>query len=484
MASFLISAAHKSSGKTTVAIGLAAALKARGLTVQPFKKGPDYIDPLWLTQAAGRACRNLDFYTMGREEIAAAFLRHAARADVALIEGNKGLYDGLALDGADSNAALAKLLQVPVVLVIDTRGMTRGIAPLLLGYQDFDRGVPIAGVILNKLGGARHETKLRSVIERYTDMKVVGAIPSDSRLGIAERHLGLVPSNEASDAASKVAAIASMVAASVDLDALLRLAAETPTTAVCGLSARERHTEVRIGIARDSAFGFYYPDDLELLEATGAELVPFDTLTDRHLPAVDGLFIGGGFPELFMDRLEANGALRGEIKSAVEAGLPVYAECGGLMYLARTLTWQGRTCAMVGALPGDAVMHPRPVGRGYVQLQETSDHPWPRAGNSSRAEVRAHEFHYSSLENLGKGARFAYRVLRGHGVDGHWDGIVYKNALASYTHLRSVGSCNWAERFVTFVRQVGASAQQAATQTIPAHGGQAYRRLRKERVLT
>ena len=223
MAHVFISAAHKSSGKTTLTLGLAAALARRGLAVQPFKKGPDYIDPMWLSLAAGRPCRNLDFHLMQREEIVASFARHARAADVSLIEGNKGLYDGLDLHGSNSNAALAALLGSPVVLVIDARGMTRGIAPLILGYQAFDPSIRIAGVILNNLGGARHEQKLRAVIAHYTGVEVIGAVPHDERIAIVERHLGLVPSNEAAAAAGVVEAVRGLIGRSVDLERLWRL---------------------------------------------------------------------------------------------------------------------------------------------------------------------------------------------------------------------------------------------------------------------
>ncbi len=446
----LISAAHKSSGKTTISVGLCAALRARGLAVQPFKKGPDYIDPMWLGLAAGRPCRNLDFFLMEREEIAASFARHAAGADVALIEGNKGLYDGLSLDGSNSNAALAALLQAPVVLVIDARGMTRGIAPLILGYQAFDPGIRIAGVILNNLGGSRHEAKLRAVIEHYTDVAVVGAVHHDPELGIVERHLGLMPSNESGEAQQQVRAIADKVAAQVDLERLLAIARSAPPLAAKPAAALALpRPDLRIAVARDRAFGFYYPDDLEALAAAGAEVVPVDLVRDRELPAVDGLFIGGGFPEVLMGELEANASMRESVRRAIEGGLPAYAECGGLMYLARSLTWRGRRCAMAGVIPGDVVMHDKPVGRGYVRLQETGAGPWPAAGGG---ELRAHEFHYSTLENLPPGARWAYRVLRGHGVDGEHDGYLHRNLLASYTHLRSVPGQNWAERFVAQVR--------------------------------
>ncbi|MDD2915420.1 MAG: hydrogenobyrinic acid a,c-diamide synthase (glutamine-hydrolyzing) [Gallionella sp.] len=484
---FLVSAAHKSSGKTTVSIGLCAALAACGHVVQPFKKGPDYIDPMWLSLAsgngvAGRACRNLDLYLMENDDIVATFARHSA--EVNLVEGNKGLYDGLALDGSNSNAALAKLLDLPVMLVIDARGMTRGIAPLILGYQAFDRDINIAGVILNNLGGSRHESKLRAVIEHYTDVPVIGAIHHDERLSIVERHLGLMPSNESHVATAKIKQIGTAIAEQVDLDKLLALSQKEPLNIPhkAEVSPLRCGGKVRIGIARDRAFGFYYADDLDALEAAGAELVPFDALRDTQLPQVDGLYIGGGFPETCAAELEANSTLRSEIRQAIENGMPAYAECGGLMYLSRGIDYQGRVYQMVGAIPGDVTMHDKPVGRGYVHLKEDEAHPWPRpkplsekspspqpspaSGRGSEREkqpmilerenqplIFAHEFHYSSLENLPPDSRFAYHVERGYGIDGKQDGLIVHNLLASYTHLRTIGSCYWATRFVAFIRR-------------------------------
>ncbi len=449
---FLVSAARKSSGKTTVSIGLAAELSRRGLAVRAYKKGPDYIDPLWLAAATGRSCRNLDFNLSTPAELQLDFARHGALADVCLVEGNKGLYDGLDLEGRNSNAALARLLDLPVVLVLDARGMTRGIAPLILGYQAFDRSIRIAGVILSRLGGSRHEAKLRAVIEHYTEVPVLGAMHEDSRLAIAERHLGLMPANEDGAAQARIALLASAVARQVDLERLLATTASSAPLPIVPTSLPAVRPVVRVGIARDRAFGFYYPDDLEALERAGAELVFFDTLRDARLPKVDGLIIGGGFPEMFIRELEANAALRGEILAAIEAGMPAYAECGGLMYLARSLSWRGDTRRMVGAIPGDVVMHERPVGRGYVKLAPTEAHPWQDRG-VDQVEIPAHEFHYSSIEGLDPDTRFAYRVARGFGVDGKSDGIVVNNLLAAYSHLRSSGSCDWAARFVAFVRR-------------------------------
>jgi cobyrinic acid a,c-diamide synthase len=455
MTQLLVSAAHKSSGKTTVTLGLCAALTARGIQVQPFKKGPDYIDPMWLGLAAGRPCHNLDFQTMARDEILATVGRYGQGADLALIEGNKGLYDGLDLDGSNSNAALAKLVQAPVVLVLDARGMTRGIAPLILGYQAFDPEIRVAGVILNQLGGSRHEGKLRAVIEHYTDVEVLGAVGHNPQLAIVERHLGLMPSNEASAAHEKIARIGTIVGAQVNLDRVIEIArATTPLPAPPLAAPLPAGEKVRIAIARDAAFGFYYPGDLEALEAAGAELIPFDTLRHNRLPEADGLFIGGGFPEECMEALEANQSMRASVRQAIEAGLPSYAECGGLMYLARSLRWKDRTCAMVGVIPGDILMHDKPQGRGYVQLQESGAGPWHlRDASGEPARFAAHEFHYSSLENLQGPREFAYRVLRGSGIDGEHDGLMLHNLLTCYTHLRHTRQNPWVTRFVDFVRQ-------------------------------
>jgi len=449
---FLISAAHKSSGKTTVALGLAAALRRRGLSVQPYKKGPDYIDPLWLAAAAGRPCRNLDFFLSPDAELREQFARNGHDADVCLVEGNKGLYDGLDLEGSNSNAALARLLGLPVVLVLDARGMTRGIAPLILGYQAFDPALRIAGVILNRLGGHRHEGKLRAVIEHYTDVPVLGAVQEDDGLALVERHLGLMPVNEAAGAETHIAAIGERIARQVDLDRLLEISRSNDALVPPPPPPRHEGPRVRIAVARDAAFGFYYADDLDALAAAGADTVFFDTLRDARLPECDGLLIGGGFPECFLGELEANASLRADIRRAIEGGLPTYAECGGLMYLARGIEWKGRHAEMAGVIPAEVHMHERPVGRGYVILEPTAEHPWRSPGTAAATPLHAHEFHYSSLSGLPAGTRYAYAVRRGHGIDGRRDGIVLHRLLASYTHLRAAAGCDWPARFVAHVR--------------------------------
>lgn len=443
-----VSAAHKSSGKTTLTLGLAAALAARSHAVQPFKKGPDYIDPLWLGMAAGRPCYNLDFHMMQRGEILAQFARASAGARISLIEGNKGLYDGLDLDGSNSNAALAKLLGAPVVLVIDARGMTRGVAPLILGYQAFDPDIRIAGVIFNQLGGSRHESKLRAVIEHYTDVEVIGAVQHEADMQIAERHLGLVPANEQDAAHARIRAVGERVAAQVDLDRLFAIADSAPPFELPAMPEPPVPVSaLRIGIARDQAFGFYYSEDLDSLRAANAELVALDMLHDTALPELDGIVIGGGFPEMFMEALEANRSLRAQLRTAIEAGLPTYAECGGLMYLSRTLQYRGETRQMVGVVPGDTVMHDRPVGRGYARLQPTGADRWRES-----AVIPAHEFHYSSLENLPADTEYAYQVVRGHGIDGAHDGYQAYNLLAGYVHRRGSGAQGWIAPFLNQVR--------------------------------
>ncbi len=456
MASFYISAAHKSSGKTTVTLGLCRALKNRGLKVQPFKKGPDYIDPIWHAQASGQASYNLDFRLMNRTEIRDLYGRHAAVADISIVEGNKGLYDGMDIEGSDSNAAMAKELNLPVVLVIDTLGVTRGVAPLLLGYQAFDPAIRIVGVILNKVGGPRHEEKLRQVITRYTTIPVLGAIHKDSRLAIEERHLGLVPGNEDSEAEQRIDTIAEIVASHVDLDALIRLTEDSPAPVMSQLSPRKTGlhfqndaSPMRIAIAKDRAFGFYYSEDLDTLRESGVELIPLDALSATSLPDVDGLILGGGFPESFIQELSANRPLLRNIRQAIDAQLPVYAECGGLMYLSRSIRWNEQQGDMVGLIPGDAVMGARPVGRGYASFIETADSP---LATQPGQEIPAHEFHHSHLENLADGLTYGYQVTRGHGIDGQHDGFVYKNLLAAYCHRRGSGDKGWITPFLAKAR--------------------------------
>ncbi len=450
------------SGKTTISIAIGRALSKRGFSVQPFKKGPDYIDPSWLTLACGRACANLDTFLMPEEALMASFGRRAADADLALIEGAMGLYDSPEADGSGSVAWLARLLKAPVILVVNAERMTRSIAALVSGYQHFEPETDIAAVILNNVSGARHREKLVHAVESHCGIPVVGAVPADPELTITERHLGLTPSAEKDQAESVVATICEVVEKHLDLDAILAIANGAPELAVPVRDIAPEPVRIaRIGVLRDRVFSFYYPENLEALSDAGVEVVPLDVLAERGLPDLDGLYIGGGFPELYASQLEANSRLRADIAGAIEKGLPTYAECAGLMYLCRAIRWQGRRYEMVGIIPAEVELSKRPAGHGYVELAVTAENRWFPRGHS----LRGHEFHHSRIIPAEPVAT-ACAVKRGHGMDGRVDGIVYKNLFAAYTHLHSLGNPDWARAFAAL-----AAAYRASKERRKDHGG-------------
>lgn len=449
----VIAAPARSAGKTTVTIGLLRAYARRGLAAQGFKKGPDFIDPMWATAASSRAARNLDFHMMGDENILRSFSSASAGADIAVIEGNLGLYDGLDIEGTDSTAGLAHLLGAPVILVVDAWGVNRGVAALLTGYMKFDPDLKIAGVILNRVSGARHETKLRQSIERFVGLEVLGVIPrAQDKMVVRERHLGLVPVKEDPGLLEKVVLIGDVVGQNCNLDRIRQIAATAdplPELPPCPRPGAVR--DIRIGVAMDRAFSFYYPENLEALEAAGAELVPFSPLEDAAPPEVNGLYIGGGFPEMFVSELETNLSMRRALREHIESGMPVYAECGGLMYLCRSITWEGQKGQMAGVIPADVEMTHRPQGLGYVVLAATGACDWFNPAEP----VKCHEFHHSRLAGLPADTRFAWRTVRGAGINGEADGIVYRNLLAGYAHLHSCGAPSWAQSFAAHVRNTG-----------------------------
>ena len=434
----LISASNRSCGKTTLSIGLSQTLTKKGFSVQTFKKGPDFIDPMWLAGASSKDCHNLDLFMMEKEAIISSFYTETRGAEIAIIEGNMGLYDGFDLDGKTSSSNLARILKSPIILVIDSQRMTRGIAPLLLGYLGFEPDIRISGVILNKVSGARHEKKLREAIGHYCGIEVLGALPNLPEIEIKQRHLGLFPVAEATG--ELIGKISEKVANSVDVARIIEIASSALALPILERKVEAKECRVKLGVAKDTAFCFYYPQNLTSLRKEGARLVFFDTLKDS-LPDVDGLYLGGGFPEVFMNDLEKNVSLRVQIKKAVSSGMPVYAECGGLIYLARSIQWKRQKREMIGAIPADIEIREKPKGHGYVVLQ----------GKDGRI-IKGHEFHYSEVVNLSN-VDFAYQVLRGQGVDGIHDGIVYKNILASYTHIHTLGTPEWAEGFVSSVKK-------------------------------
>ncbi|OPY72213.1 MAG: Cobyrinic acid A,C-diamide synthase [Syntrophorhabdus sp. PtaU1.Bin058] len=439
----MIAAPAGRSGKTTVSIGLCSLFRDMGLKVQPFKKGPDYIDPSWLTAASGNNCRNLDAFMMGEKRLLKSFETSSPGAGIVIIEGNMGLYDGIDKNGKGSSAHLSRLLKTPVVLVVNTARMTRSIAALVRGYQDFEPGTEILGVILNNVSGDRHASKLTDAIERYCRIPVLGTIPKNAYLNISERHLGLVPFRESESGGAIIRRIADITAQYLDLDGILSVARNAQEYPVKRRrTIKDKTPRVRIGVVFDRVFNFYYPENLEALRASGAELVMIDSLHDRTLPNIDGLYIGGGFPELHLQGLSANRDLMCSVVQAIEDYLPVYAECAGLMYLCGGIRLNGRLHTMAGVIPSEVVLSKRPQGHGYVHAEVAGHNPFFAAG----ASIRGHEFHYSRLTGP-EGLNLVLNVTRGRGVNGSMDGIVYKNLFASYLHIHALGSPEWADNF-------------------------------------
>ncbi len=457
----VIGALRGGAGKTTLTVGLLAALRRRGFNAAPFKKGPDYIDAAWLSAAAGIACRNLDTFLMGADRVRATFRRHATPSGPALIEGNRGLYDGLDAAGSHSTAELAKLLEAPVVLVMDSDKVTRTAAAMILGCQRLDPAVDIRGVILNRVARSRHEGILRRAIEEACGIPVLGAVPRMADYPFPERHLGLTPPQEHDHVTGALRRAATVAEDGLDLERLLSIAFSAPPLAAgdAGKADGERHpgTAYRrhpespdggrpvIGIIRDSAFQFYYPENLEALAARGASLVEISACTAAAVPEIDALYIGGGFPETHARILAENGRFRQELRRRVEDGLPVYAECGGLVYLGETLTVGTETFPMAGVLPVAFGMEHKPQGHGYTLLEVTEANPFFPVGT----RLKGHEFHYARLLDGGAGGSApCCRVVRGGGIDGRGDGLVANNCLALFTHLHAAGEPRWAEALV------------------------------------
>lgn len=446
----IVAALRGGSGKTVVSLGLASAWRhSLRLRIIPFKKGPDYIDAGWLSVAAGHPCYNLDPFLMRPEEILRSFVRHSGRGDGSLIEGNRGLYDGVDSGGSYSTAELAKLLRCPVVLVLDATKMTRTAAALVLGCQKLDPEVNIAGVILNQIAGKRHEQVLRESIEQCCRIPVFGVIPKEGRNFFPERHLGLVPPQEAENISGAVTYAASRMRECLDLEGLWGLAGSAgplgwPYSGAIWKGSAP--TSVTIGVVRDAAFQFYYPENIEALEDRGALIKEVSSLENDCLPDMDALYIGGGFPETHLEMLSANTAFRNSVKSAIEAGLPVYAECGGLMFLCRGIHHQDKVYPMAGVFPFGIALGLKPQGHGYTVMECVNPNPFFKKGKV----FRGHEFHYSRItDKLDPDSYpFVFNLKKGHGIVAGRDGICYKNALAGYSHIHAVGNGDWADAMI------------------------------------
>ena len=399
------------SGKTILSIGIIAAWKNRGIEVVPFKKGPDYIDAGWLGLAAGRPCYNLDTFLVSEAEVQRSFLKHSSQGDISFIEGNRGLYDGIDLEGATCTAELSKLLKTPVILCVDGTKTSRTMAAVVSGCNQFDPDVVIKGVILNRVAGPRHEAILRKSIEHFCGIPVVGAVPKLRGQNFPERHMGLVPTPEHSLATEAIAKISEIAEKYLDLDTILTIAkdvqdlpvyipSEDDLQSIESEAAKSTATvsadRPKIGIIRDSAFQFYYPENLDALREAGAETVFISPLKSSSLPSIDALYIGGGFPETHAQELAENRSFNSELKALAEDGLPIYAECGGLMYLAKELVVEGGVYPMADVLPLALDLSLRPQGHGYTIVLVDKENPYFEIG----MELKGHEFHYSRVLEL------------------------------------------------------------------------------------
>jgi len=430
-------------GKTTITLGLISALRRRGLAVQPFKVGPDFIDPGHHTRAAGRASQNLDGWMLSRDANLALFRRHATAAQVAVVEGVMGLFDGYdGLSEAGSTAQMAKWLNLPVLLVVDARSLARSAAALVHGYATFDPELALAGVVFNRVGSAAHLNYLEQALSGLEGIRCIGGLPREAELAIPERHLGLFTTEDHPLEESRLEHLADFLEQNLDLDGLLAalpvlsFPPETPVIGASPLNARPltpAPSSVRLGVARDPAFCFYYEENLELLAQSGAQLVPFSPLTDRELPEnLHGIYLGGGYPELYAARLAANESMKRSIAAQAAAGLPIYAECGGLMYLSREIEdLEGRSHPMAGVLPLRVRMLPRLKALGYREITLTG----PGLLGPAGTRARGHEFHYSEIAAELEDLPRQYSITARQGQDAAPEGFSVNNVLASYVHL-------------------------------------------------
>lgn len=439
------------SGKSVVAVGITAALARRGYKVVPFKKGPDYIDAGWLQLAAGKKCYNLDPYLMSQQAIIDSFARRSAPAERVIVEGNRGLFDGVNADGGYSTADLALTLNLPVVLVVDCTKSTRTVAAMVLGCQRFDERLDIRGVILNQIATDRQRLLITEAVEKYTGIPVLGAVPRLKRDIFPMRHLGMVPHQEYGNSGEALAYLADLLATNIDLARFDEFMAPLADTAATG-GGKDSVPQplVKIGVLQDAAFQFYYSENLEALQQEGAELIYINAMQDEGLPDIDGLYIGGGFPETGARELAANSSFRQSIKRAADQGLPIYAECGGLIYLGTSIMLDGEEFPLAGVFPVRFGMAKKPQAHGYTTFRVEGENGFYRVGE----EVKGHEFRYSKiLEWLGTDEQLVLRMARGVGFINGRDGLIYNNVLALYTHVHAEGTPGWAGQFVQRCRR-------------------------------
>jgi cobyrinic acid a,c-diamide synthase len=463
----IIAGIRGGSGKTTLSLAVTSSLRSgQGLKVIPYKKGPDYIDAGWLSMAAQQPCYNLDPFLVSKSKVVDSFLNHFT-GDIAVIEGNRGIFDGMDAEGSFSTAELAKLLKAPVILIIDCTKMTRTTAAVVHGIMHFDKDVEISGVVLNQIAGSRHESIVRESIAKYCDVRIVGAIPKLKKGEMPERHMGLTPHHEHEDAAGVVSFAESLADKYLDIPAIIEIARSAEAfdgQAFYGefaLTAKEDTPsgKVRIGVFRDAAFQFYYPENFEELNRLGAEVVEIDALSGAGLPPVDALYIGGGFPETNALKLAQNVSFRNSVKKAAERGLPIYAECGGLMFLGDSIIMNGQRFGMAGIFPIVFEMRSKPEAHGYTIVEVDAGNPFYPVGTV----LHGHEFHYSAVVSIDRpdDVSTVFSMKRGKGVADLRDGLCFKNVLATYTHIHALGTPEWAAGLIAKAKEFKKNNVQA-----------------------
>jgi cobyrinic acid a,c-diamide synthase len=445
------------SGKTVISCGLIKCLKGRGLDVSAFKKGPDYIDSAWLSLASDRPARNLDTYLMGFDKARESFLNEGNPDGFNVIEGNRGLFDGVDVDGTHSTAELAKLIQAPIIIIQNVSKVTRTAAASILGCVELDSEMKVAGVILNNVANERHARLVGDAIEDVTGVPVLGSIPRLSGQSILpSRHLGLITPGEFERSLFFLREAETMVESNVDIARIIEAAKSAPPLDCESMNPDEcdlRHGDgsqpkVKIAYFKDESFSFYYPENLEMLEAAGAELIPVSPARGTLSGDVDALYIGGGFPEMNLATLILNREMISEVKSAAENGLPIYAECGGLIYLAESIEWNGREYSLSGVLPIKISMGDKPQGHGYCEAVVDRDNPFFGLG----AVIRGHEFHYSKIVEHHPEIETSFSLSRGVGCFGKRDGLTYKNVFASYMHIHALATPDWVNGIINSAR--------------------------------
>lgn len=448
MKSIIIAGTNSGVGKTTITIGLIALLKKKGLKVQPFKVGPDFIDTGYHTMIAGRPSRNLDGWMMSEDYVKESFYENSNDADFAVIEGVMGLFDGLDANGLEgSTAQIAKILNIPVILIVDAKSMAGSAGAVVYGFENYNKDVHIAGVIFNNVGSENHYRILKEAVEDRCKATVLGHLQKESNIAIPSRHLGLVTAEGNSLSEKIIDKLSDIMETSINLDKILDISSVNSNLSIFTIYNRkeENKKKITLAVAYDKAFNFYYQDNLDILTEYGAELKFFSPLNDKKLPDnIDGIYIGGGYPEVYAKELEANVSLRKQIKKLAEDGMFIYAECGGLMYLAEgIIDLEGRRNGMVGIFPANSRMLNKRKSLGYVSVEAIDDTVLAQNGS----KIRGHEFHYSEIDMPDEIKR-AYKVTKAGNGQEWFEGYCYKNVLASYVHIHFGSNIEWAKKFI------------------------------------